>query len=448
MNIPIRQGNHAEFLPSGKSSYEKRWDLIQNAKESIHLVTFSFMGDGTTKKLVNLLIEKLKQGIEVKIITDAIVNRTTFVGRHLRRLRRNGAQIHRYNRMSEGWRIHWHEGHPFKQFMRNAKLKLKQHYHEKYMIIDGEEVILGGINWGDKYAFGGIKEAAWRDSDVYLKGPVVKDIQVQFLKDFYRYTLWDQVIKANPKSRYFEYVKSIKWIDNTFIEKEYADIIKEPKTEGNIPVAYIAHKPYDDEHLALTETFLELIASAKKQIFWGCHGIRPPRIFGYYFAEAVKRGVEVNLITCSKHSSKTLMLNGLFGWMYWECSKHFQYLLDNGIRIFEWQPKGAFHSKNFLVDDTVGSIGSYNIARGSTYHHSESNVFIYDPEFIRQMRHQFELDIKQCKEVKLHEVIHSLPRENAFERVLHERDKMIREDLMPKEILDELTLGTYKRILT
>ncbi|MFO8000454.1 MAG: phosphatidylserine/phosphatidylglycerophosphate/cardiolipin synthase family protein [Marinilabilia sp.] len=447
-NPVITQGNHVVFLPSGKLSFEKRWELLKNARETIHLVTFSFMNDDTTRRLVDQLVEKLQEGVGVKIILDHIVNKTTFVGKLLKRLEKNGAELHQYNPLWQGWRIHWNEGHPFKQLMRNAKLKLKQHFHEKYMVIDGEEAILGGINWGDKYAYGGIREEAWRDSDVYLKGPVVRELQIQFLKDFYRYKLWEKTVRENPKARYFEFVKTIKWIDRNFIEQQFHDSLKTNSPCGTMPVAYMAHKPYDDEDLPLTNTFLELISSARKQIFWGCHGIRPPRIYGYYLAEAVKRGVEVHLITCSKKSSKSLMLNGLFGWMYWECTKHFKFLLENGIHVHEWQPKGAFHSKNLLIDDAVCSIGSYNIARGSTYHHSESNVLIYDSGFINRVEKQFHIDLKDCKEVKLQEIKHKLPRVNAFDRVLHERDLMIRADLIPEEISKELSLKNYKRILT
>ncbi|PRZ01828.1 phosphatidylserine/phosphatidylglycerophosphate/cardiolipin synthase-like enzyme [Marinilabilia salmonicolor] len=447
-NSKIREGNYVEFLPSGKLSFEKRWKLIDNAQETIHLVTFSFMNDETTHRLVNKLLEKLRRGVEVKIILDQIVNKTTFVGKLLKRLEKNGAELHQYNPLGQGWRIHWEEGHPFKQLMRNAKLKLKQHFHEKYMVIDGEEVILGGINWGDKYAYGGIREEAWRDSDVYLKGPVVRDIQIQFLKDFYRYKLWERTVREKPRSRYYEFVKTIKWINSGFVEEQFPGYLKNNKPCGTASVAYMAHKPYDDEELPLTNKFLELIASAKEHIFWGCHGIRPPRIYGYYLAEAVKRGVEVHLITCSKKSSKSLMLNGLFGWMYWECTKHFRYLLENGIHIYEWQPKGAFHSKNLLIDNTVCSIGSYNIARGSTYHHSESNVLIYDPEIIRQVEAQFYIDLKDCREVILSEIKHKLPARNAFDRVLHERDLMIDKELIPEEIFNELLRKNYKRILT
>ena len=41
------------------------------------------------------------------------------------------------------------------------------------------------------------------------------------------------------------------------------------------------------------------------------------------------------------------------------------------------QKPGAFHSKNLVIDDVVASIGSYNVANVSTFHHTESSVVVY-----------------------------------------------------------------------
>lgn len=82
----FKDGNKVKLLTNGINSYSKRWEILENAKSRIYLSTFSFMKDDTTKKLVETLIKKLQEGIEVKIIYDDIVNRTTFVGPLLKKL--------------------------------------------------------------------------------------------------------------------------------------------------------------------------------------------------------------------------------------------------------------------------------------------------------------------------------------------------------------------------
>lgn len=440
-----RSNNHIELLPSGVQSYKKRWALLAKAKHSIHIATFSMMNDETTHRLRDVLIEKLNQGVEVRIFLDEIVNRTTFANKTIRALETHGAIVHQYNPLLEEWQPIKGRSNPIAHVIRIAKLKLKRHYHEKYMIIDGTECILGGINWGDKYAYGGERPKAWRDSDVYLKGAVVNDIQTQFLSDFHRYQLWKDRT-PDQASLYHEFVSSTRWVDKDFIAKQYCEYLPTPEKAGSTPIRYVAHKPYDNDELTLSNAFISLIKGAEKSIYWGCHGIRPPRILGHHLAEAAQRGVKVHLITNSQHAARTLMVNGLLGWMYWECTKHYRWLLERGIEIYEWQKPGAFHSKNFLVDDQVASVGSFNIARGSTYHHSESNIFVDDTNFAVQMKQQFEIDLQDCKQVKLGEI--KLPKEDAFQRPLHERDLMIHEDFIPDDMKQELAKGTYKRILT
>lgn len=446
-NSQIRPHNQIQLLPSGAESFEVRWRLLEQARHSIHIATFSMMKDETTRRMEDVLHQKLKQGVEVRIILDEIVNRTTFAGPMIKRLRASGAIIHCYNGLFEEWLPKPESLTPVKHVMRGIKLKLKRHYHEKYMIVDGVDVVLGGINWGDKYAYGGVKSFAWRDTDVWLRGPVVNDIQTQFLKDLTRYLQWDHRTAEDPGT-YPDFVNAQTIPTVADIQAQYADYLPEQAHEGQVKVRYVAHKPYDDNDLPLTHAFLSLIANAEKSIYWGCHGIRPPRIIMQYLAAAVERGVEVHLITNSQYSAQSLMVRGLLGWMYKECTKHYQGLLEKGIRIYEWQLEGAFHSKNFLVDEKIASVGSYNIARGSTYHHSESNIFVYDDDFATQVKNQFDQDISQCKEVFLEDISKVLPAENAYNRPLHERDLMIRQAFIPDDIQTELDKGTYKRILT
>ena len=443
----ISNNNDIRFLPSGGESYQIRWRLLDQARHSIHIATFSMMKDETTQRLEAVLAAKLKEGVKVRIILDEIVNRTTFAGPMIKRLKAAGALVHAYNGLLDEWLPLPKFTGPFKHITRNLKLKLKRHYHEKYMIVDGKEAVLGGINWGDKYAYGGIKSFAWRDTDVYLQGPVVRDIQTQFFKDFTRYKSWENR-QPTQASFYTEFVKTQELKTPEQIQEQYADYFNEDANAGKVDVRYVAHKPYDDDDLPLTHAFLSLIKNAEHSIYWGCHGIRPPKIVAQYLADAVKRGVEVNLITNSQYSSQSLMVKGLLGWMYKECTKHYRGLLESGVKIWEWQLEGAFHSKNFLVDDQIASIGSYNMARGSTYHHSESNIFVYDEKFAAEVKQQFEKDFEHCKPVWLDVIDKLLPAEDAYSRPLHERDLMINKDMIPDDIQQELEKGDYIRILT
>lgn len=419
-HTPVRSGNQLKLLASGAESYRYRWELLDKAEVSIHLVAFSMMRDKTSFQLRDVLLEKLKQGVEVKLIFDDAVMWSTFSGSIVRELQRAGAQAIRYHKLFHNILPDRTKGQPFKQLISIFKHKLKRRYHEKYMIIDGKEVILGGINWGNKYAFGGIKPKAWRDSDALITGPVVSDIQQQFHRDFDRYSVMDQYLAQDLGH-------SLPVVNNEHI-------IPDNLPQGSEQVRYVAHKPYDDNELAMTNAYLHIIQQAQKSIYWGCHGIRPPNVLAEALADAVKRGVDVRLYTNSRHASKTLMMRGLLGWMYTESQRHFYGLLEKDVRIFEWQKPGAFHSKNMVVDGVFASIGSYNIARGSAFHHTESNIFVTGGEFPLQVQRQFEIDEQDCREVLLSETSPPSASSDPYQRKLNARNYLVEPALLPEAV--------------
>jgi phosphatidylserine/phosphatidylglycerophosphate/cardiolipin synthase-like enzyme len=153
----VRGGNAILFLPSGAESYSQRWALIEGARASIDIVSFSMMRDGTTRRLRDLLTAKIREGVRVRVIVDDAAAYSTLVGGYLRQLAAAGAEVIRYHLMFRRIFPEFSQGRPFHNFARILKFKLKRHFHEKYMVVDGKTAILGGINWGDKYAYGGLR---------------------------------------------------------------------------------------------------------------------------------------------------------------------------------------------------------------------------------------------------------------------------------------------------
>lgn len=442
----IRENNSIKLLPSGAESYKMRWQLIEEAQKNIHIVAFSLMLDSTSKRLRDLVCAKSKAGVAARLIFDDAVLYSTFSGMLLRDMEKAGAEVIRYNKIFRDLLPNIRKGHPFRQLAQIFRLKLKRRFHEKYLIVDGSRAVLGGINWGNKYAFGGIRPKAWRDSDVYLTGPVVGDIQNQFVRDLFLYKAMDSEyhLRKEPGFDRSLYYKEVSEQEKAFKAKFHKELFPKLLPTGDKRIRYIPHKPYDEERLRLTHAYLLLFREARKYIFWGCHGIRPPRIIAETLIEAAKRGVDIRLITNCKKSSRTLMLFGLLGWMYFESSNHFRHLIENGIKVYEWQKPGAFHSKNMVIDDVVASVGSYNIARGSTFHHTESNVIVSGSDFPLKVREQFEIDLKDCKQISLEEAKKPMPFCDPYKRLLHPRNKLIDESLLTEIVCRDLKEGRYK----
>lgn len=442
----VREGSTVVFLPSGSQSYERRWAALESARSSIDLVSFSMMRDGTTRRLRDLLLAKLRQGLKVRIIVDDAAAYSTRVGSWLRQLVRAGANVIRYTPIFRDARPAPAEGTLLTAPKRIILEKAKHRFHEKYMVVDGHLAILGGINWGDKYAYGGTRPKAWRDTDVLLTGPIVADVQRQFQRDFVLYSALDRAWKRGEHPDLAAERAQALAAAAAFEEGEGKPYFPPLPPTGEERIRYLPHKPYDEGRLRTTEAVLLMLRRAQRSIYWGCHGIRPPRILAETLAEAAARGVKVRLITNSKRSSRTLMFYGLLGWMYRESSNHFPWLLEHGIRIFEWQRPGAFHSKNLVIDDVVASVGSFNVASGSCFHHTESNVVVYGGSFPETVRRQFEMDLQDCREISLDTVRKVKPEHQPMLRPLQERNLLIPRELRTAAINADLDAGRYHRI--
>jgi phosphatidylserine/phosphatidylglycerophosphate/cardiolipin synthase-like enzyme len=441
----VRDGNSITFMPSGEMSYAKRWELIEGAQKSLHLVSFSVIKDETSRKLAGLVRDKVRQGVEVKFICDEGALWTTGARPILADMRKAGAEVITYDPLFRNFGIDWLKGHRFVRLMRRARRQLKRRFHEKFMVVDGSQAILGGMNWGTKYALGGESAKAWRDTDSYITGPVVADIQHRFLDSLFFYRAMEETWRRrwergfDPQS-VFDRVPEL---EAQAAEANAAAYFPPLPATGDTPIRYVGSKPYDEEFVPLTNEFLHLIRSANTSIWWGCHGVRPPRMFAETLADAAARGVEIHLISNSRTSSRSLMGHGLMGWMYWECSHYFRWLIERGIHVHLWQRPGAFHSKTMLVDDAVVGIGSYNLANGSTYHHTESTVFVHGGDFAAQVKNQFLIDLKDCTELTLAEA-NTPPRwADPFRRPLHERNLLVDRSLWPEAVKADLDAGRF-----
>jgi len=438
----LREGNSVTFLPSGSQSYEKRWKLIEGAQHSLDLVTFSIINDGTSQRLRDLLAKKVKEGVAVRMVVDDLAVYSAMSAGILSEMAKAGIAVIRYHKVFRDWLPDVGKGSPFSQLVQNFRYKIKRRFHEKFTLVDGRELILGGINWGDKYAFGGIRPDAWRDTDIYLSGPTVADVQRQFIRSFFLYDAMEREYDARrqPGFNREAFYESARSQAESVIETNVSEL----SPTGTERVRYVPHKPYDEEALRMTNACLQMFQKAQRYIYWGCHAIRPPRIIAESLANAAQRGVEVRLITNSKESSRGLLAHGFFGFLYRECANHFRWLIEHGIRVFEWQKPGAFHSKNLVIDDVVAAIGSYNVANGSTFHHTESSLIVYGGDMPATVREQFEIDFKDCREVQLAETKVPSRKHDPFLRVLDHRNLLIDRSLLTDAVRQDLDAGRVK----
>ena len=88
-------------------------------------------------------------------------------------------------------------------------------------------------------------------------------------------------------------------------------------------------------------------------------------------------------------------------------------LVKNGVKIYKYNP-GFIHSKIFMVDGQLASVGSSNLDYRSLYLHFENNVIFNNKETLEQIEKFFINTIKQSTLVELDKI----KKRNIFYRAL------------------------------
>lgn len=146
--------NRIQFLVDGDEAFSKIREYVDSAQKSIFLEMFIYHDDQTGWDLAKRLVEKKKQGVDVKVLVDGMGTMTE-KGETLKYLRDNGVDVQVYNKKLFDWE--------------NVNIT-----HRKLVLVDGYKGITGGMNVGDEYAH------TWHDLMATVEGEAIQDMQQEF----------------------------------------------------------------------------------------------------------------------------------------------------------------------------------------------------------------------------------------------------------------------------
>ena len=169
---PLFAGNHVRILRDGAQAFPAMFDAIAGAQHSLDLEYYILEEvESGGRKLSDVLIDRSRAGVHVRIIYDAFGSLDT-PSAFFDRLRSAGVQLLEYNPVNP--------------------LKAAGHYspnmrdHRKILIADDVLAIVGGVNFATEEsgpAIGGVEgdqakqpqapRQIWHDLAVEIRGPVV-----------------------------------------------------------------------------------------------------------------------------------------------------------------------------------------------------------------------------------------------------------------------------------
>jgi cardiolipin synthase len=154
-------------------------DLLTNAHYSVAISTFVLGDDATGRRILELLIKKAENGVEVFLLLDGV---GSFWAPEslIQDLRKAGGKVEKFLPLM---RL------PFK-----GRANLRN--HRKIIIADRQKAIVGGMNLAEHYL--GFGRRAWRDLNFIIQGDAVIDCTSIFESDWGFATGIPLTLAANP----------------------------------------------------------------------------------------------------------------------------------------------------------------------------------------------------------------------------------------------------------
>lgn len=348
-NADVYDGTASQYFPLGEEMFEAMLDDLRSAKKFIFLEFYIIDPGVMWNRILEILVDKVQQGVEVKLLYDDIGCMATLPGDYTKRLRKMGIDAHKFNKV-----------------IPRMTVAYNNRDHRKILVVDGQVGYTGGINLADEYINHIVRFGHWKDGGVRLEGRAVKALTRLFLMNWYinrgeitdfdRYHFDSQRVEG--KGIYIPYGSGPKPIYKEQVGKAvYQNIINQA-----IDYVYIT-TPYLIIDYDLTEDI----------------------------KNAAMRGVDVRIVTPFIPDKKLIQI---------VTRGAYPDLLEAGVKIYEYTP-GFIHSKNVISDDELAVVGTINFDYRSLVHHYENAVLMYQTESIADIKQDFEDLFDISKEISL-----------------------------------------------
>lgn len=360
--------NVEKYYPNGESLYPDFLENLKSAKEFIFIEFFIVDIDESFIKILNILKQKVKEGVEVRFLYDAF-------GSYI-------PATKTYKKYLESFGI---KAQVFLPLVPVFSTQLNNRDHRKIVVIDGKIGYTGGLNLKNEYFNINNKKNKfpyWKDNFIEIRGSAIRNLTEMFLQN------WNIQIKPQ-KSRFS------KKINENFIEDDYKEyicrnyeIFSESQGEGLvIPYGDDAHNKND----IAEDVYLYILNKAQKYVYITSPYVVIDNQMLETLTFAAKRGVDVKLIVPSEPDH---ILTFAIGKTY------IKNLLDNGIHVYLYN-KGFIHAKTFVSDDVTATVGSVNLDYRSFFHHFECGVFLHKTKCVSDIKNDIQETLKDCTEMFL-----------------------------------------------
>lgn len=347
--FPIYRNTDFEYYAPCENGFNVMLEELKKAENYIFMEYFIIEEGFMFNSILSILEEKVKKGLEVRIMYDDMGSLGTLPASYAKQLEKKGIKAVSFNRIS-----------PIINTIMNHR------DHRKILIVDGKVAFSGGANLADEYINKKVKHGHWMDNIICIKGKAVWSYLVMFL------TNWNALRHED--------------FDYSVFKNE--DVVEETLFDGYI--APYAETPLDEE-LTGQSVYEDLLNSANKYVYIMTPYLIIDSEMINTLIHTAKKGVDVRIIMPGIADKQIVHDMG---------TTYYKQLIQGGVKIYEYEP-GFVHSKVFICDDTYATVGTINLDYRSLYLHFENGTLLYKSKKIMDVKQNFFDTLEHCKKIQV-----------------------------------------------
>ena len=338
-----------KYFPSGEKYFESLLIDLNKAEKFIYMEYFIIEEGKFWNSILDILKEKVKQGVNVKVVYDDIGCMTTLPGNYKKVLKKYGISAT-----------------PFSRLRGSADNEFNNRSHRKITVIDGYIGYTGGINIADEYINEIEKFGHWKDVGIRIEGEAVCELTKLFLIDYYI---------------------NIKNISNENLD--HYPTINNVKNDGFVIPFGDGPKPLYERRVGKS-VIQNMLNSANKYVYITTPYLIIDNDLCLAIENTALRGVDVRIIV--PHIPDKKMVFGM-------TKSFYRRLIMAGVKIYEYTP-GFIHAKTYIADDIYAMVGTINLDYRSLVHHFENGVWMYKCSLIKDIKNDIDKTLDLSIEIK------------------------------------------------
>jgi len=351
-NSNLYRNDYLTYYKLGEEMFKDMLNELKKANEFIFMEYFIISEGNFWNLILEILKEKAKVGIEVKVVYDDIGCMSTLPGSYYKELKK-------YNI----------DAIPFSKLKGTADGEFNNRSHRKILVIDGKVGFTGGINIADEYINEDVRFGHWKDTGIKIIGESVNELTRLFLIDYYLNVKSDIDINM-----YLKYTNDI----NNNIDCENNNYVI-PFGDGP--------KPIYEKNVGKI-AIMNLLNHATKYVYITTPYLIIDNELMRCIENTALRGVDVRIMIPHIPDKK----------LVFEMTKSSaEILMKSGVKVYEYSP-GFIHAKSYIADDKIGMIGTINLDYRSLTHHFENGVWFVDDMLVKDIKEDY-LDMVEISEL-------------------------------------------------